>query len=347
MKKLLVSFLKPFLGVLLGLSLSLVVAFCLGENPWKVLKIIAESAFGSRYHLGTTLFYTTPLIFTGLSVATAFQCGLFNIGAEGQLLMGAFAATWVGFLFPDCPSPWAPLLGVTAAFLGGGIWGLIPGWLKAYRKSHEVINTIMLNFIAVGITSYLTLSVFPNLETQNPETREIGPAFKISHLDFFADTSLSVAFFLALFVAFLVWFILWRTVFGYELRATGQNELAATLAGVDVRKIQMRAFFLAGGLAGLVGVAEVLGNSGKFRMGFSPEYGFIGIAVALLGRNKPLGVVLAAFLFGALHKGAMDLDLETEVVTRDLSLVLQALIILSVTAEGLWSWIERMKRRET
>ena len=152
---------------------------------------------------------------------------------------------------------------------------------------------------------------------------------------------MSTALPLAIAVAILVWILLWRTVVGFEMRAVGQNESAARAAGVDAGKIRILAMCLAGGLAGIVGDGEVLGNAGKFRLGFSPEYGFIGIAVALLGRNRPAGVVAAALLFGALHKGAADLDLETEHVTREVSLILQALIILSVSAEGLWSWMKR------
>ena len=142
-----------------------------------------------------------------------------------------------------------------------------------------------------------------------------------------------------------MWVFLWRTVLGFELRAVGQSESAARAAGIDTGRIRIIALALAGGLAGLVGVGEVLGNAGKFRVGFSPEYGFIGIAVALLGRNQPAGVVAAALLFGALHKGAAALDLETERVTQELALVLQALIILSVSADGLWSWVRERKGR--
>jgi len=150
----------------------------------------------------------------------------------------------------------------------------------------------------------------------------------------------------ALLVAALVWLLLWRTTLGFEIRGVGQNEAAARAAGIDAGRIRIIALCAAGGIAGLVGLAEVLGNAGRFRVGFSPEYGFIGIAVALLGRNRPVGVVIAALLFGALHKGAADLDLETEHITRELSLVLQALIILSVSAEGLWSWLTPLRREK-
>jgi simple sugar transport system permease protein len=333
--------LQPIFAVALGLALGLGVTRIAGESPWHVLQILWKSAFGSGYDFGMTLFYTTPLIFTGLAVAVPFQAGLFNIGAEGQLTLGALAAAAVGAVWPALPWPVAPVLATVAAILAGTIWGAIPGWLRARRGSHEVINTIMLNFIAAGLASYVTLYLLKNPDTQNPETRNIGVGYLIHQFGIFGGAPVSTALPLAITAAALVWILLWRTVLGYEMRAVGQSEPAARAAGINSGKIRIIAMSVAGGLAGLVGVGEVLGNAGKFRLGFSPEYGFIGIAVALLGRNQPVGVVAAALLFGALHKGAADLDLETEHVTRELSLVLQALVILSVSADGLWSWMKK------
>ena len=335
------KFLQPILAVVFGLALGLCFTWLAGESPWHVLRILGKSAFGSSYDLGMTLFYSTPLIFAGLAVAVAFHAGLFNIGAEGQLTLGALAAAVVGALWPSLPWPIAPVLAGLGAVAAGTLWGAIPGWLRARRGSHEVINTIMLNFIAAGLASYVTLYLFKNPDTQNPETRRIGAGYLIHQFGIFGGAPVSTALPLAILTAILVWILLWRTVIGYEMRAVGQNESAARAAGIDAARIRILAMSIAGGLAGLVGVGEVLGNAGKFRLGFSPEYGFIGIAVALLGRNQPAGVVAAALLFGALHKGTADLDLETEHVTREVSLILQALIILSVSAEGLWSWMKR------
>ncbi len=331
--------LQPVLALAVGLMIGLAATWTAGENPMHMLRILVKSAFGSRYDLGMTLFYSTPLIFTGLSVAVAFQAGLFNIGADGQLTVGALAAATVGAIWPGLPWPWAPILAASAAAFAGIAWGGIPGWLRARRGSHEVINTIMLNFVAAGLTSYVALHLLKNPDSQNPETRSIGAGYLLHPWALFGGAPVGLALPLALIAAICVWVWLWRTTLGFELRAVGQNEAAARAAGIDVGRIRILALAVAGGLAGLVGVAEVLGSAARFKVGFSPEYGFIGIAVALLGRNKPAGVVAAALLFGALHKGAADLDLETEHVTRELSLVLQALIILSVSAEGLWSWM--------
>jgi simple sugar transport system permease protein len=330
--------LQPVLALALGLSLGLLVTWLAGESPWRVLRILAGGAFGSRYDLGMTLFYATPLIFTGLSVALAFHAGLFNIGAEGQLTLGALAAASVGALWPGLPAPIAPVLAGLAALVAGLVWGAIPGWLRARRGSHEVINTIMLNFIAASLSSYVALDLLPNPASQNPETRPIGAGYTLAQFGLFAGAPVGLALPLALLAAALVWGLLWRTALGFEIRAVGQSEAAARASGIDPGRIRCLALALAGGLAGLVGVGEVLGNAGKFRVGFSAEYGFIGIAVALLGRNHPAGVVAAALLFGALHKGATALDLESERVTREVSLLLQGLIILCVSAEGLWTW---------
>ncbi|MBC7387554.1 MAG: ABC transporter permease [Cryobacterium sp.] len=333
--------LQPIIAVLLGLAFALLAVKFLGDSPLLVLKTLVKSSVGSREDFGMTLFYATPLIFTGLSVAIAFQAGLFNIGAEGQLMWGAMGAAMVGILGKNCPESVAPILGSLGAMIAGGIWGFIPGWLRARRGSHEVINTIMLNFIAVGVTSYLTLYHFKTTENQNPETGVVAPQFLFTKWTWFGDTPLNAAFILALLTAVLVWVLLWKTTLGYEIRAVGDNEEASRTVGIDSGKVRIIAMTLAGAVAGMVGINEVLGSAGKFKIGFSPEYGFIGIAVALLGRNRPLGVVFSAILFGALHKGTSALDLETEKVTRDFSQILQAMIILTVSATGFWEYVRR------
>lgn len=329
--------LQPFLAVWVGLGLGLGVAGIAGESPWHVLQILMKSAFGSPYDFGMTLFYSVPLVFTGLAVALPLQAGMFNIGGEGQLTLGALAAAATGIFFAELKWPLAPILAGGAAFLVGGVWGLIPGWLRARRGSHEVISTIMMNFIAAGLASWVTLYLLKNPESQNPETRSVGAGFLISHLNGFGDAPVSSALFLAIGVVVMAYGFLWKSVTGFEIRALGQSEPAARAAGISASQTRMKVMFLAGGLAGLVGVTEVLGHAGKFRVGFSPDFGFIGIAVSLLARNHPLGILISALLFGALHKGSSDLDLETEKMTRDMSLILQSLIIFSVSAEGLWS----------
>jgi ABC-type uncharacterized transport system permease subunit len=339
--------LQPALAVLLGLFAGVAVSAAVGENPWHVLQVLWNGAFGSRYDFAMTVFYSTPLIFTGLSVAVAFRAGLFNIGGEGQLALGSFAAAAVGALASGTPAWCAPLLAMLAAAVVGGFWGWIPGWLRARRGSHEVINTIMLNFIAAGICSYLTLYWIKNPDTQNPETLAVGAGFMLERWQWAGDAPLGTSVWIALAAVAAVWFLFEKTVLGFELQAVGESESAARAAGLPVARLRMIAMTLAGALAGGVAVVEVLQASGRFRLGFSPDYGFIGIAVALLARNRPVGIVFSALLFGALHKGASSLDFETEKVTRDLSLILEAFVILSVSATSLWSmgWLKRRLNR--
>ena len=338
---------RPLLAVVLGLFVGILTTVATGEKPWHVFTVLVKGAFGTPYDFGMTLFYTTPLLFTGLSVAFAFRAGLFNIGAEGQLTMGALAAAATGLLLPNLPWPVAPVLAALAALVVGGFWGFIAGWLRARRGSHEVITTIMLNFIAAGLTNWATLYLFRTTDSQAAESRAVGANYLIHKFAFFQGAPVSSALILALIVAGVIWFFFTKVVRGFELKAAGENETSAEFSGIDSAKIKILGLTVAGAIAGLVGVAEVLGNSGRFKIDFSPGYGFIGIAVALLGRGHPLGVVASALLFGALQKGTSDLDLETATVTRDLSLILQAFVILSVSSEGLWDGFDRfLKRKE-
>ena len=332
------ALLRPLLGLILGLSLGLALAYLQGDSPWHVLSVIVDSAFGSNFDVGTTLYYATPLIFTGLSVAVAFHAGLFNIGAEGQLNIATLATAAAALAVPGLPPVIAPLFALACGCAAGAVWGWIPGWLRTRRGSHEVINTIMLNFVAAALASWALSAYLQSPTSQNPETAVVAPAYFFRHADpiarYFGDAPASLAFPVSVVVAILVWIFLWRTPWGFELRACGTNEDAAATAGINVARTRQKAMALAGGLAGMVALGEVLGGVGRFRLGFSPDYGFVGIAVALLARNNPIAIIFSALLFGALHKGAADLDIETDHVTRDLSLVIQALVILGVSLAG-------------
>ncbi|AHI04821.1 ABC-type ribose transporter, permease protein [Bdellovibrio bacteriovorus W] len=339
---------KRILGFVIGLFFALLLTLFAGENPWDIFLILMRSAFGSNYDFGMTLSYTAPLIFCGLAVAIGFHAGLFNIGAEGQLTLGVLAAAAVGVLLPGVPSLVAPLLAFFAAVFVGALWGGLAGWLRAYRKSHEVIVTIMLNFIAAAIASWITLSLIPNPESQNPETAKVASQYMLTENDpianFFPDTPANISIIFAILLAITLWIILWKTSWGYQLRAVGDNPEAAQRAGISEKKFQFLALTVAGGIAACVALSEVMGSAGQYRVGFSPDYGFIGIAVALLANNNPLGIIVSAFLMGALHKGASDLDLETASITKDFSRIIQALVIIGVTAQGYWLWIKRKKR---
>ncbi len=338
--------LRPVLAAAVGLALGVGVTAFAGENPLDVFFVIVNGAFGSSYDLGLTLFYTTPLILTGLAVAVPFRAGLFNIGAEGQLVMGALGATVVGVTAKDLAPSLAVPLALLAAFVFGAVWGAIPGWLKARRGGHEVISTIMMNFIAAGLTSYVALYLIPSTDSQNPESARIGAAFMIKPWEYFSGAPVGPALVLAVVLAILLQFFFKRTTKGFELKAIGANKDAAATAGIDAGWGEIFALALAGGIAGLVAAPEIMGNSGRFKLGFSPEYGFIGIPVALLARAHPIGILFSALLFGALQKGTSELDLETNFVTRDLAAIIQAMVVLAVSAEGgLTLWLKKRRKR--
>lgn len=338
------NILRPIIATIIALIIGLLVTSIAGENPLNVFYIFAKSGFGTAYDFGMTLTYSMPLILTGLSVAMAFKAKMFNIGAEGQLTIGALAAAAVGALFPNVPHVPAVIFAGLAAAVCGGLWGGVAGYLKAKRGAHEVITTIMLNFIAAGVASYITVYVLKDTNSQNPQTIPISKNYVLEAFQFFDGAPVSSAIFLSICAAILLWFFLYRTPYGYEIRSVGENEYASSTAGISISKTQIKTMFIAGALAGLVGVGEILGRSECFKLDFSPGYGFTGIAVAFLAKGNPLAIIFSGLLFGALQKGASDLEIFTQNVTSDLALVLQALIILAVSADGLWEKIKFSKK---
>jgi general nucleoside transport system permease protein len=342
----------PLLAVLAAFIVGGIVVLAVGDSPLLVYELFFTSAFGSVDGIGYTLFYATPLILTGLAVAVAFRCGLLNIGAEGQLYVAAFAAAWIGFSINKPGWLLVPLC-MLAAILAGALWGGIPGLLKARFGAHEVINTIMMNFIAVGITSYFTQYHYRNTGDPILQTKEIFEQAHIPRMhallaplgiEFPARLPLNLGFFIAIAACVFVYIFLWKTKWGYELRAVGANPSAAEYGGINVARNIVLAMCLSGALAGLVGINEVLGYRYRYYDSFSANYGFTGIAVALLGRNHPAGIFLAAILFGALTRAGLFIDIFTDKVSKDLSVVLQATIILFVACEEIFRRVN-VKRR--
>jgi ABC-type uncharacterized transport system permease subunit len=331
----------PLIAILAAFVVGGIIVAFIGDDPIQTYRLLIGSALSWPDGIGYTLFYATPLIFTGLAVAVGFRCGLLNIGAEGQLTIAAFATAWAGISFANS-SAWILIpLTCLVAILSGALWGTIPGVLKARFGSHEVINTIMMNFIAVGVASALTQTYFKERGDAILETQPIGAPAHIPRLGQIipavpARLPVNIAFILALVACGLVYVFLWKTKWGYEIRATGSNASAAEYGGISIKKQIVLAMAVSGGLAGMVAINEVLGYRYRYYQGFSPQYGFTGIAVALLGRNHPLGVLLAALFFGALTRGGLFVDIFTEKVSKDLVLILQALVILFVAAEALF-----------
>lgn len=356
----------PLIAVLAAFIFGGIIILILGDNPLTAYSLLLSNSFGSIKDIGWTLHYATPLIFTGLAVAVAFRCGLLNIGAEGQLYVAAFATAWVGIKFGGTvvdifgkredwswiSLPWyllVPMCMITAV-VAGGIWGAIPGILKAKFGSHEVINTIMLNFIAIAMVSYFTQYHFKVPGDAILQTSPIGEAAHIPQLQQFLpfipeDVPLNVAFLLALLMCFLVYIFLWKTKWGYELRAVGENPSAAEYGGISPKKQIITAMTISGGLAGMVAIGEVMGTRHNYYDGFSADWGFLGIAVALLGRNHPLGVLIAAIFFGVLLRGEIFVDAFTPHVSKDLGWVLQAIIILFVACFQIYSKGGRIKAK--
>ena len=346
MKKLARELLFPLIAVVAAFIVGGILILLVGDNPIVAYRLLLGSALSWPDGIGYTLFHATPLIFTGLAVLVGFRCGLFNIGAEGQLYVAAFATAWVGITLANLSAWLLVPLCFAAAMLAGGFWAAIPGVLKARFGSHEVINTIMLNFIAFYLVSYLTQYHYRVPGDPIMETVPIGAAAHIPRLGSFipslpARIPLNVAFLLALFCCLLVYIFLWRTKWGYEIRATGSNPSAAEYGGISIRKQIVLAMAVSGALAGMVAINEVLGYRYRYYDGFSDNYGFTGIAVALLGRNHPVGVILAALLFAVLQHGGIYVDGFSEHVTKDIVQVLQGIIILFVAAEAFFRWLLR------
>ena len=348
MNKVLRELLFPAAAVAAAFVVGGLLVLAVGDRPLLTYELLIGSALTWPDGIGYTLFYATPLIFTGLAVAVAFRCGLLNIGAEGQLYVAAFATAWAGITFANLPALVLVPLCFLAAIVSGGAWGAIPGVLKARFGAHEVITTIMLNFVAVALASYFTQYHYKPPGDPILETVAIGDAARIPRLGRFLPgfperIPANVAFLVALVACLLVYLFLWRTRFGFEIRATGASPAAAQYGGIATGRQVVLAMAISGALAGMVAINEVLGYRYRYYDGFSAGYGFTGIAVALLGRNHPLGVIVAALLFGALLRGGLFVDIFTEHVSKDLVMVLQGLIILFVAAEAIFR--ERLRAR--
>ncbi|HWX40906.1 MAG TPA: ABC transporter permease [Blastocatellia bacterium] len=352
MKDSLKQLIFPLLAVVAAFVVGGIIVWIIGDSPLLVYELFATSAFGSIDGIGYTLFYATPLIFTGLAVAVAMKCGLLNIGAEGQLVVGAFSAAWVGLTFHSLPAALLVILAALAAMVMGGIWAGIPGVLKAKFGAHEVITTIMMNFIALSLVSYLTqyhyrkqgdpiLETYPIAEVQGdavvgPHIPRMHALLAPFHIGFPKHLPLNLAFLLAIAACVVVYIFLWKTKWGYELRAVGANPSAAEYGGISIARNIVLAMAISGMLAGMVGINEVLGYRYRYYDGFSALYGFTGIAVALLGRNHPVGVLLAAILFGALNRASLFINIFTDKISKDWTVVLQAIVILFVASEAMF-----------
>jgi ABC-type uncharacterized transport system permease subunit len=329
--------LLPLLNVVVAFAISGLVMLFIGESPVEAVQYMLTGALGSGEGIAFTLYYATNFIFTGLAVAVAFHGGLFNIGGEGQVYLGGLGVA-LAALALDHYMPWyiTALVAIAGAFLFGALWALIPAWLQAKRGSHIVITTIMFNFIAAALMVYLLVNVIKQPGNMSPQTRlfteggqlpKLGWLMQLFGLDIGA-APFNVAFLIALVAAFVVWLLIWRTRFGYEIRTMGTNSTAAVYAGIPYVKTVVLTMIISGGLAGMMALNPVMGDMGKLQVEFPAGAGFVGIAVALMGRSHPVGIIIAAVLFGVLYQGGAELSFWVPNITREMIILIQGLVIL-------------------
>ena len=326
----------PLISLALSFLISAIVIIAIGENPLSALQIMVDGALGSTYGWGYTLYYTTNFIFTGLAVSIAFHAKMFNIGGEGQALLGGLGVAVICLAFEWPHWSLALIAASFGAMIFGAFWALIPAYLQATRGSHIVITTIMFNFIAASVLNYLLVNVLRPEGSMDPATRKFSEAahlptlhemFSIIGIPFSKAAPVNISFLIAIVACILVWLLIWHTRLGYEIRTFGHSEEAAQYAGISTTKIILTSMIISGGLAGLMAINNVMGEAERLVMNAAEGAGFIGIAVALMGRSHPVGVFLAALLFGFLYQGGAELALWTS-IPRDLIIVIQALVIL-------------------
>lgn len=328
--------LVPLISIILAASISALVILFIGEDPVAAVKLMVTGALGSTYGWGYTLYYATNFLFTGLAFAVASHAGLFNIGSEGQAMIGGLGVALVCLAIPW--PHWA--LALPAAIVGaaafGALWALIPAWLQAKRGSHIVITTIMFNFIAAAVLNYMLVNILRPAGSMDPATAKFPEGAHLPTLHdllapfgiaFSKSAPANISLVVAVAACLLVWLLIWRTRLGFEVRALGHSQSASRYAGIPPVKIVVIAMLISGALSGCMAINNVMGEAERLILNATEGAGFIGIAVALMGRNHPLGVFLAAILFGFLYQGGAELALWTT-IPRELIIVIQALVIL-------------------
>jgi len=326
----------PLVNLLAAFFVSGVVILIIGESPVDAMLILINGAFGYQEAWGYTLYYSTNFIFTGLCVAVAFHCGLFNIGGEGQGYLGGLGVGLVCLYLDFLPFIVILPIAIIGGALFGAAWAWVPGYLQARRGSHIVITTIMFNFIAATLMVYLMVNILIKPGQMSPESRSFVESATLPGMHEmlgwigieFSRTPLNMSFLWALLCCVFVWVFIWHTRWGYELRTVGTNPNAAVYAGISPQRNIMLAMAISGALAGMMGLNEIMGVNHRLLLNFTAGYGFVGIAVSLMGRNHPVGIILASVLFGALYQGGADLAFDMPKISREMVVVIQGLVIL-------------------
>ncbi len=340
LKKSLRGIVPQVVAIIVAFLVGALVLTATGHSPIDAYMNLLMGAFGDSYGIGQTLAQATPIIFTSLAFLFAFKCGLFNIGAEGQLLIGGFAAALVGISFTGLPFYVHLPLALLAGAAGGALWGFIPAVLKAKFDAHEVITTMMLSYVALYVTSYMVNYPF-KASGWVAQTPLIAPAAELPRI--LPPTQLSGSIIVALIMVGITAFVLQRTTLGYEVRAIGLNAAAAKSGGINVKRGMILALVISGTLAGLGGAGEILGVERRFIDGFSPGYGWDGLAVALIGGLNPFGAVLASILVGALRSGGLVMNRVTG-VPLDVIYVIQSLVVLFAAAPQLMKFLSKKRK---
>jgi simple sugar transport system permease protein len=353
------QFAAPVLAIAFGMLISSIIILAIGRNPLEVFGIMVRFSLGRTDSLFSILFKSTPLIFAGLAVAMSFRVNLFNIGVEGQYYIGAFCAAFVGFSLRGLPAIVHLPLALLAAMAGGMLWALLPIALKIRRGAHEVITTIMMNYIASALILYLIADVFRDpaqAGTPRVRTPDVALAARVPSLGpFFGNfgftgsdvQKLNTLLLIGLILCIILAYVLGRTRFGYEVRAVAANPAAAEAAGISNRRVEFGMFMLSAAIAGLIGLNDILGFFGYLDIDFPKGLGFLGISVALLAKNNPLGVILAALLFGFLDRGAQGVQFFAR-VPKETIVIMQAIIILAIVVayELMTRYIRVQRKRE-
>ncbi|RMH00536.1 MAG: ABC transporter permease [Chloroflexi bacterium] len=332
----------PITAVLLAVVIGAIILLVSGASPVAAYSALIKGSFGDGDAVARTLEKATPLVLSGLAVAFAFKAGLFNIGAQGQLLFGAIIAAALGFGIEGLPAIIHIPLALFGGALAGALYGAIPGALKTYTGAHEVITTIMLNFVAINITDFLANGPWKDTSPGNivARTPKIAPSAVIPEIG-----NVPLGFVLAVLAAVITWWLLWHTTLGYEIRTVGLNPHAAEYAGIRVAWITILTMMLSGLLAGMGGAIETQGVVGRYQPGFNVGLGFDGITIALLGKTHPFGVIPAALLVGAMKAGASQMQFDAG-VANEITDVIQALILFFVAADLIVRWILRMRETD-
>ena len=330
--------LLPLINLLVAFIVAGLVVLLVGENPLRAAAILVEGAFGGGQSIAYTLYYATNFIFTGLAVAVAFHGGLFNIGGEGQAYIAGLGVGVVCLAFDHVLPWWLTFpIALAGAAVVGALWALIPAYLQAKRGSHIVITTIMFNFIAASLMVYMLVDVLKPAGSMAPLTRQLAEGAQLPKLGFLLEVfgltvrpsaPLNLSFLLALAMAALVWALIWRTKLGYEIRTMGFSPKAARYAGISEARIIIVTMLISGALAGMMAINPIMGDQHNVSLDFVSGAGFVGIAVALMGRSHPAGIVPAAILFGAMYQGGAELAFEMPAISRDMIVIIQGLVIL-------------------